>query len=123
MFAKSPIEPNAIYSREETAQLLSISLSTLKQLIRTGQLKVSQPVGLRRMFIRGASILEMLQASERAPVQLAAADTRHWERAARSNGHSINSQGNSVRAKQTSPRRRVLGPSPRTVRASGGANR
>jgi hypothetical protein len=62
---KTPIEPNAIYTREESAHLLGISLSTLKLLIRTGQLKVSQPLGLRRVFIRGSSILEMLDASER----------------------------------------------------------
>jgi len=57
---KTPVDPDAIYSREETAQLLGISLSTLKRLYRSGQLKVSRPNGIRRMFIKGSSILEML---------------------------------------------------------------
>jgi hypothetical protein len=57
---KPVIEPNAIYSREETAHLLGISLTTLKQLVRAGHLVVSQPLGLRRVFIKGASILEMM---------------------------------------------------------------
>ncbi|MBI5651258.1 MAG: helix-turn-helix domain-containing protein [Chloroflexi bacterium] len=60
MSVKPVIEPNAIYSREETAHLLGISLTTLKQLIRAGHLVVSQPLGLRRVFIKGASILEMM---------------------------------------------------------------
>jgi excisionase family DNA binding protein len=60
---KPTIEPNAIYSREEAAQILGISLSTLKRLIHSGQLRVSQPKGLRRIFIQGASILEMLEES------------------------------------------------------------
>jgi excisionase family DNA binding protein len=60
---KPTVEPNAIYSREEAAQILGISLSTLKRLIHSGQLRVSQPKGLRRIFIQGASILEMLEES------------------------------------------------------------
>jgi excisionase family DNA binding protein len=60
---KPTVEPNAIYSREETAQILGISLSTLKRLIHSGQLRVSQPKGLRRIFIQGSSILEMLDNS------------------------------------------------------------
>lgn len=60
MLDKTPVDPDAIYSREETAQLLGISLSTLKRLYRSGQLKVSRPNGIRRMFIKGSSILEML---------------------------------------------------------------
>lgn len=63
MLDKTPVDPNAIYSREETAQLLGISLSTLKRLYRSGQLKVSRPNGIRRMFIKGSSILEMLDQS------------------------------------------------------------
>ncbi len=58
--SKSPIESNAVYTREEAAGLLGISLSTLKYLIRAGHLTVSQPPGLRRVFIKGSSILEML---------------------------------------------------------------
>lgn len=64
MFPKHPIELNAIYTREEAAQCLGLSLSTLKMLIRTGQLTISQPVGMRRVLILGSSILEMLQKTE-----------------------------------------------------------
>ena len=60
---KQPVEPNAIYSREETAQILGISLSTLKRLIHQGQLKVSRPAGLRRIFVKGSNILEMIDES------------------------------------------------------------
>lgn len=60
MLSKQPIHDNVIYSREEAAEALGISLSTLKRLIQTGQLKASQPNGLRRMFIKGSSIIEML---------------------------------------------------------------
>jgi hypothetical protein len=60
VFTKAVVEPNGIYSREETARLLGISLTTLKQLIKSGQLVVSQPVGIRRVFIKGSNILEML---------------------------------------------------------------
>ena len=117
MFAKIPIEPNAIYTRQETAQLLGISLSTLKQLIRTGQLKVSQPLGLRRVLIRGTGILEMLYRSEKTdwmgndPILDSAYSS-----------HSINSQGNSLRPKQASTRAEMAAPR-KSVRASGGANR
>lgn len=61
---KAPIIENAVYSREEAAQLLGVSLSTLKRLIRSGQLTVSQPAGLRRVFIKGSSILQMLEATQ-----------------------------------------------------------
>jgi hypothetical protein len=40
---------------------LGVSLTTLKQLIRAGHLIVSQPAGIRRVFIKGSSILEMLE--------------------------------------------------------------
>ncbi|OGO43834.1 MAG: DNA-binding protein [Chloroflexi bacterium RBG_16_57_9] len=60
MLSKQPIQDNVIYSREEAAEALGISLSTLKRLIHTGQLKASQPNGLRRVFIKGSSIIEML---------------------------------------------------------------
>ena len=60
MNSKTTLEPNAIYSRAETAHLLGISLTTLKQMIRSGHLVVSQPAGIRRVFIKGSSILEML---------------------------------------------------------------
>ncbi|MCS6844039.1 MAG: helix-turn-helix domain-containing protein [Caldilineales bacterium] len=60
---KLPIYENAVYSREEAAQLLGVSLSTLKRLIESGQLVVSQPAGMRRVFIKGSSILRMLDAT------------------------------------------------------------
>jgi excisionase family DNA binding protein len=58
---KSRIEPGAIYSRQEAAEALGISLSTLKRLIKKGHLQVSKPQGMRRVFITGESILEMLK--------------------------------------------------------------
>lgn len=63
MNAKQPITANAIYSREEAASALGVSLSTLKRLINTGQLAASQPAGMRRVFIQGSSILDMLNST------------------------------------------------------------
>jgi excisionase family DNA binding protein len=63
MDSKASIHENAVYSREETANLLGVSLSTLKRLIESGQLAVSQPTGMRRVFIKGSSILQMLDAT------------------------------------------------------------
>jgi len=60
---KVAIEPNAVYSREEAAQLLGVSLSTLKRIIAEGHLKVSKLRGMRRIFITGSSILAMLEQS------------------------------------------------------------
>jgi excisionase family DNA binding protein len=60
---KQSIDPDAIYSREEAADALGISLSTLKKLINAGYLRVSQPPGIRRIFIKGESILSMLDAT------------------------------------------------------------
>jgi excisionase family DNA binding protein len=57
---KPGILPNAIYSRKEAAEALGVSLSTLKKLIDNGFLQVSQPPGMRRVFIKGSSILRML---------------------------------------------------------------
>src|SRR5260221_13849151 len=57
---KRSIDPDAVYSREEAAEALGISLSTLKKLINAGYLRVSQPAGIRRIFIKGESILAML---------------------------------------------------------------
>ena len=54
------IEPNAVYSREEAAEILGISLSTVKRMIAEGHLQVSRLNGGRRLFIRGANILTML---------------------------------------------------------------
>jgi len=58
---KPQIESNAVYSREEAAQALGISLSTLKRLIKKGHLGVSKPDGMRRVFITGESLRAMLQ--------------------------------------------------------------
>ncbi|MFW5708614.1 MAG: helix-turn-helix domain-containing protein [Chloroflexota bacterium] len=61
--AKPRIEPGAVYSRQEAAEALGISLSTLKRLIKKGHLRVSKPEGMRRVFITGESILEMLNST------------------------------------------------------------
>lgn len=58
---KLKIEPGAVYSRQEAAEALGISLSTLKRLIKKGHLNVSKPNGMRRVFITGESILAMLE--------------------------------------------------------------
>jgi len=63
MRSKPSIEENVVYSREEAAQVLGVSLSTLKRLINTGQLAASQPAGMRRVFIKGSSILAMLDTT------------------------------------------------------------
>jgi excisionase family DNA binding protein len=60
---KRTINPSAVYSRQEAAEILGVSLSTLKKLIDAGYLRVSRPVGVRRVFIQGSSILEMLDAT------------------------------------------------------------
>lgn len=57
---KPRIEPGAVYSRQEAAEALGISLSTLKRLVKNGHLRVSKPMGMRRVFITGESILAML---------------------------------------------------------------
>jgi predicted site-specific integrase-resolvase len=57
---KPTIDPNAIYSREEAAAALGVSLSSLKKLINGGYLRVSKPASMRRIFIKGESILAML---------------------------------------------------------------
>ena len=61
MSDKPRIESGAVYSRQEAAEALGISLSTLKRLVRKGYLKISKPLGMRRVFITGESILSMLQ--------------------------------------------------------------
>lgn len=53
----------AVYSRQEAAQALGISLSTLKRLVKNGYLRVSKPEGMRRVFITGESILTMLDST------------------------------------------------------------
>ena len=44
-------------------EVLNVSLSTIKRLIASGQLRVSSPVGMRRVLIRGQHILELLEQS------------------------------------------------------------
>lgn len=61
------IEPNCVYSREEVAEILNISLSSVKRLIQTRRLRVSQPPGMRRVLILGQHILDLLDASEVDP--------------------------------------------------------
>ena len=58
---REPINPNSVYSREEAAELLGVSLSTIKRLIAGGQLAASRPDSIRRIFIKGSSILQMLE--------------------------------------------------------------
>ena len=57
---KPRIEPGAVYSRQEAAEALGISLSTLKRLVKNGHLRISKPDGMRRVFITGESIQAML---------------------------------------------------------------
>lgn len=61
---RPPIEPNRVYSRTEVAEILNVSLSTVKRAIASGQIRASQPPGMRRVFIKGQSILDMLDATE-----------------------------------------------------------
>jgi excisionase family DNA binding protein len=60
---KLRVEAGSVYSRQEAAEALGISLSTLKRLIKKGHLRVSKPDGMRRVFITGESILSMLDNS------------------------------------------------------------
>ena len=61
---RPPIEPNRVYSRVEVAEILNVSLSTVKRAIASGQIRASQPPGMRRVFITGQAILEMLDENE-----------------------------------------------------------
>lgn len=61
---REPINPDSVYSREETADLLGVSLSTIKRLIAAGQLTASRPDSIRRIFIKGSSILQMLEETK-----------------------------------------------------------
>jgi excisionase family DNA binding protein len=58
------IEPNRVYSREEAAEVLNVSLSTVKRLIGSRQLRVSQPPGMRRVLILGQHILDLIANTE-----------------------------------------------------------
>src|SRR5215204_2153563 len=61
---REPINPDSVYSREEAAELLGVSLSTVKRLIAAGQLIASRPESIRRIFIQGSSILQMLEETK-----------------------------------------------------------
>jgi excisionase family DNA binding protein len=64
VISREPIHPDKIYSREETADVLGVSLSTVKRLIAAGQLEASRPASIRRIFIKGSSILHMLDETK-----------------------------------------------------------
>jgi excisionase family DNA binding protein len=53
------IQPNRVYSREEAAELLMVSVSLLKRLIASGALTVSRPPGMRRVLVSGQRLLEL----------------------------------------------------------------
>ncbi|RPI93020.1 MAG: DNA-binding protein, partial [Chloroflexi bacterium] len=53
-----------VYSRAAVAEILNVSMSTVKRLLASGQLRASQPPGLRRVFITGQAILDMLAENE-----------------------------------------------------------
>jgi excisionase family DNA binding protein len=57
------INPDAVYSRDEAAELLGVSLSTVKRLIAAGQLEASRPESIRRVFIKGSSLIRMLEST------------------------------------------------------------
>ncbi len=61
---RPPIVPTRVYSRAEVAEILNVSMSTVKRLLASGQLRASQPPGLRRVFITGQAILDMLAENE-----------------------------------------------------------
>ena len=61
---REPIQADAVYSREEAAELLGISLSTIKRLIAARQLEASRPDSIRRIFIKGSSIIRMLEETK-----------------------------------------------------------
>lgn len=50
------IDVTRVYTREEAAAILGVSLSTLKRMIATGQLQIFRPHGQRRVLILGASL-------------------------------------------------------------------
>ncbi|MBI4769446.1 MAG: helix-turn-helix domain-containing protein [Chloroflexi bacterium] len=60
MTDRPAIQTKRVYSREEAAEVLGVSLSTLTRLIAGGHLGAYQPAGMRRVFITGASLLRML---------------------------------------------------------------
>jgi excisionase family DNA binding protein len=57
---RPPIVSTRVYSRAEVAEILNVSMSTVKRMLASGQLRASQPPGIRRVFITGQAILDML---------------------------------------------------------------
>ncbi len=128
---KPIIEPNAVYTREEAAHVLGVSLSTLKHLIREGHLVVSQPPGIRRIFIRGSSIVEMLDRTARSsPIAAAAivdgrdtlnSETTHDQSRALPQWRGAMRQDSTVSPSRREPNH--LHPAPRAgKKVQGGAN-
>jgi excisionase family DNA binding protein len=68
---RPPIVATRVYSRAEVAEILNVSLSTVKRLLASGTLRASQPPGLRRVFITGQAILDLLDAHPADPAALA----------------------------------------------------
>lgn len=64
---RPPILPTRVYSRAEVAEILDVSLSTVKRLLASGKLRASQPPGVRRVFITGQAILDLLDATSTPP--------------------------------------------------------
>ena len=51
--SKLTINESAVYSRQEAAEILGVSLSTLKKLIDAGYLRVSRPPGCAEFSFKG----------------------------------------------------------------------
>lgn len=66
---RPPIVATRVYSREEVAEILNVSLSSVKRMIASGQLKVSRPDGMRRVLIMGQSVLDMIVETEEKTYQ------------------------------------------------------
>lgn len=64
---RPPIVSTRVYSRAEVAEILNVSMSTVKRLLASGELRASQPAGLRRVFITGQAILDMLEEQSDTP--------------------------------------------------------
>ena len=60
--SKQAIQPDAVYTKNETADALGVHWMTVHRLIQSGKLRASY-IG-RNVRIRGAAILEMLRAGE-----------------------------------------------------------
>lgn len=71
---RPPIVPARIYSRVEVAEILDVSLSTVKRLLASGQLRASRPAGVRRVFITGQAILDLLEVTQLSTEDLASLD-------------------------------------------------